>query len=542
MRPFQRSSPPALRLKSTAPSETIFSSMASTGALTNLSHLMAEARRTTPEAFDSEGRFLSPVATHWRAPSRWFHTISPIDGTALAELPSLGLADAVCAVEDAAGEFADWAWRPYLERQNATERAVEALRNHRDTLVGLLAWEIGKTIPAAQSDVDRCVQGADWYLARIGSMLEGRRPLGLVSNVASWNYPFSVLVLNVLVQALAGNTVTAKIPTQGGGVSLSVAFALLRREGLPVTLLGGRGGELSEALIGHPAVAAVAFVGGRANGSAVSRRLRDSGKRYALEMEGVNAYAITAFTCWKELAEQIRVGFDFGKQRCTAYTRWIVERSLVPKFIETYREAVSRLRVGNPMLGGHVDFGPLISAAKVAELRQQVGTALERGAICLYEGSLRDDDFVTGQDRSAYLAPILLSGVKTASDLYHREPFGPVDLLVPVRSDDELVHEANVSNGALVASVASDDPERAAAIAARLDAFKVGVNRLRSRGDKDEAFGGAGRSWEGAFVGGANLVYAFTDGDRRVEGNWPDRCSRENVSAARICRFKRSCG
>lgn len=488
---------------------------------TSLSHLMAEARRITPEAFDAEGRFICPIASTWRVPSLWFRTISPVDGTALAELPSLDLAEATRAVDDAARQFSAWASRPFPERLDASERAVEALRTHRDVLVGLLAWEIGKTIPAAQSDVDRCIQGAGWYLDRIGSMLDGRRPLGLVSNVASWNYPFSVLLLNVIVQALCGNAVIAKMPTQGGGISLTVACALIGREGLPVTLVGGRGGELGDALIGHSAVAGVAFVGGRANGSAVGKRLRDSGKRYALEMEGVNAYAITAFTRWKELGEQIRAGFDFGKQRCTSYTRWVVERSLVPRFIETYREAASRLRVGNPMLGRHVDFGPLISAAKVSELCNHVGAALEREAICLHEGVLRDEDFANGQDRGAYMAPILLSRVKSPSELYHREPFGPVDLLVPVRSDEELVREANVSNGALVASIATDDAKRGAALAVRLNAFKVGLNRLRSRGDKDEAFGGRGGSWEGAFVGGANLVYAFTDGDRVPEGNWP---------------------
>lgn len=495
-------------------------------ASTKLSHLLAEARRIAPEAFDAEGRFISPIATGWRAPSRWLGRISPVDGSALAELPSLGLAEATHAVEEAAGQFAAWASRPLLERQHATQRAVEALRKHRDTLIGLLAWEIGKTIPTAQSDIDRCIQGADWYLDRIGSILDGRRPLGLVSNVASWNYPFSVLLLNILVQSLAGNAVIAKMPTQGGGISLTVAFALIRREGLPVTLVGGPGGQLTDALIGHTAVAGVAFVGGRTNGSAISKQLRDSGKHYALEMEGVNSYAITAFTRWKELGEQIRAGFDFGKQRCTAYTRWVVERSLVPRFIETYRDAATQVRVGNPMLGRHVDFGPLISAAKVNELCKLVRSEIERGAILLYDGALLDDDFAREQDRSAYMAPILLSRVKSPSELYHREPFGPVDLLVPVRSDDELIHEANVSNGALVASVATDDPERGAALAARLNAFKVGVNRLRSRGDKDEAFGGRGGSWEGAFVGGANLVYAFTDGDRLPEGNWPPLRSR----------------
>jgi acyl-CoA reductase-like NAD-dependent aldehyde dehydrogenase len=353
-------------------------------------------------------------------------------------------------------------------------------------------------------------------------MLEGQRPLGLVSNIASWNYPFSVLVLNVLAQALAGNAVIAKIPTQGGGVSLTLAFALLRRAGLPVTLVGGRGKDLTDSLVGHHAIAGVAFVGGRVNGGAVSRRLRGTGKRYALEMEGINSYVVTRFTDWEVLEKQIRAGFDFGKQRCTAYTRWVVERSLLPSFVDTYVKAVSTIRVGHPLLSVPVDFGPLISTAKVDELRHLIAEAKSNGAEVIHEGALAEDAFVHGQNRSSYLAPTLLFALKRPSELYEREPFGPVDLLVAVDSEEQMIKEANVSNGALVASVATDDPAIGERMARRLHAFKVGINRLRSRGDKDEPFGGLGDSWEGAFVGGANLVRAFTTGPHLPYGNWPD--------------------
>jgi acyl-CoA reductase-like NAD-dependent aldehyde dehydrogenase len=87
------------------------------------------------------------------------------------------------------------------------------------------------------------------------------------------------------------------------------------------------------------------------------------------------------------------------------------------------------------------------------------------------------------------------------------------------------VREANVSRGALVASVATDDPAEGERIGARLQAFKVGVNRLRSRGDKEEAFGGTGGSWEGAFVGGTNLVRAFTDGPEQPRGSWVEKAA-----------------
>ncbi|MFY1829515.1 aldehyde dehydrogenase family protein [Myxococcus fulvus] len=486
------------------------------------SRLLAEARRVVPEAFDAQGRLLSPIAGSWVHPPAWLDARSPIDGKALASLPLLSQAQAVQAVEKAAGEFLPWSARSLNARMHAVLDALDLLEDHRDLLVRVLAWDIGKTLPTAYNDVDRCLAGLEWYLENIGPMLESRAPLGLVSNIASWNYPFSVLLLNVLVQTLAGNSVIAKIPTQGGGVSLTLAFALLRRAGLPVSLAGGRGKDLSEALVGHPLIAGVAFIGGRANGAEVHRRLRDSNKRYALEMEGVNAYVITQFTDWDGLTRQIRAGFDFGKQRCTAYTRWVVEKSLVPRFVRAYVDAVSSLRVGHPLLSSHVDFGPLISASKVEELRALIDDARERGAAVLHEGTLADDAFTPSQSRGGYLAPTLLFGVPRDSELYLREPFGPVDILMSVDSEEELIREANVSHGALVASVATDDPQLAERLASRLEAFKVGINKLRSRGDREESFGGKGGSWAGAFVGGTHLVHAFTDGPHALEGNWPD--------------------
>jgi acyl-CoA reductase-like NAD-dependent aldehyde dehydrogenase len=483
-------------------------------------NLLAQAQRDVPEAFDDKGRLLASVAGTWQTPADWFAVKSPIDGKTIAEIPFLSAEQADEAVSAAAKEQASWAAKSLAQRKQIITEGIALLEEHRDTITKVLAWEIGKTMPTAYNDVDRSIAGIKWYLDEIDTMIEGRKPLGLVSNIASWNYPFSVLMLNILVQALSGNSVIAKIPTQGGGISLTIATALLRRANLPVTLVGGRGKDLSESLVGHKDIAGLAFVGGRNNGSTISKRLKGEGKRYALEMEGVNAYVVTKFTDWAGLAKQIRAGFDFGKQRCTAYTRWVVERSLVSKFVEIYKQEAATIRVGNPLIGVPVDFGPLISSTKVDELKANIDKAVKDGAEILYQGSFVETAFTAGQDRGAYLAPTLLTNVPKDNDLYLREPFGPVDLLVAVDSEEEAIREANVAGGALVASVATDDAADGERIASQIQAYKVGINKLRSRGDKAETFGGKGGSWEGAFVGGSYLVEAFTDGTKQPEGNW----------------------
>jgi len=108
--------------------------------------------------------------------------------------------------------------------------------------------------------------------------------------------------------------------------------------------------------------------------------------------------------------------------------------------------------------------------------------------------------------------------------LHHNEPFGPLDSIVIVDRLEELVAEMNISNGNLVSSIACDDKQLAKQIAGELRSFKVGINQVRSRGDRDETFGGIGQSWKGAFVGGRLLVQSVTQAGpgERIYGNFPD--------------------
>jgi len=356
-----------------------------------------------------------------------------------------------------------------------------------------------------------------------------------VSNIASWNYPMSVLVHAELVQLLAGNAVIAKTPSQGGAVCLTVAHAIMRRVGLPVTLLSGSGEELSEVLVRAPEIGAVAFVGGRSNGGKVAAALLDTDKRHMIEQEGLNAWGVWEFSQWDVLAGHLRKGFEYGKQRCTAYPRFVVQRELVDKFLDVYLPVVRSIRFGHPLAVAstddalpELDFGPLISAAKADELHRKVDEAIRAGAIPLYRGGLeRAVGFLDGQDTSAYVAPTTLLAPPGRSRLMHAEPFGPVDTIVVVDTEDELLAAMNASNGALVASIACDSEDLAGKLAKDLQAFKVGINKPRSRGDREEPFGGRGASWKGAFVGGDLLVQAVTAGDpeERLYGNFPEYSS-----------------
>ncbi|NGN63601.1 aldehyde dehydrogenase [Streptomyces sp. A7024] len=484
-----------------------------------------------PEAFRDD-RVLNLHSGGWQLDGSVLHTVSPIDGSHLAGLPRLDAATAHQAVRAAADTHREWGRKPLAERKARVSAALDALTEHRELLALLLVWEIGKPWKQAQQDVDRAISGVRWYVEEIDSMVDGRAPLpGPVSNIASWNYPMSVLMHAMLVQALAGNAVIAKTPTDGGVACLTLACALAVREDLPITLVSGSGGELSEALVRAPEIGCVSFVGGRDTGGRVATAVADLGKPHILEQEGLNCWGVWDYSDWDSLAGQIRKTFDYAKQRCTAYPRFVVQRSRFADFLAAYLPAVRSLRFGHPLAVENpgddlpqLDFGPLINAAKAKELGDLVTEAVSRGAVPLFQGSLTDARLLPGQDTSAYLPPVTLLNPPPSSPLHHAEPFGPVDTIVPVDTEAELLAAMNASNGALVASLSCDDEETFNRLAPQIRAFKTGHGKPRSRGDRAELFGGFGHSWRGAFVGGELLVRAVTEGsaDERAPGNFPD--------------------
>jgi acyl-CoA reductase-like NAD-dependent aldehyde dehydrogenase len=489
------------------------------------------ARAAAPEAFDDD-RLLNYWGGRWRREGTPELATSPLDGSAITGPPRLDAATAQLALRESFHQHRTWSFAPLAEWKARVSAAVDDIAAHRELLALLQVWEIGKTWASACADVDRCVDGVRWYLDEIDRMLVGRAPLrGPVSNIASWNNPMSALMHGMLVQTLAGNAVIAKAPTDGGVNCLTLATALAGRHGLPLTLVSGCVSELADSLVHSPLISCLSFVGGgRDAGGAVAASLVDSGKRHVLEQEGLNCWGVWEFSDWPTLSGYIREAFEYGKQRCTAYPRYVVQRSLFDEFLNAYMPVVRELRFGHPLAVSSpgdplpsLDFGPLIHDRKAKELHDLVDDAVGRGGVPLHRGELESGRFIPGQETAAYFAPVAILAPPVSSPLHHAEPFGPVDTIVLVDTEAELLAAMNASNGALVASLACDEESTAQRLGANLQAFKVGINRPRSRGDRSEVFGGRGASWFGAFVGGELLVQAVTNGpdDEQLYGNFP---------------------
>src|SRR5277367_5472527 len=500
-------------------------------AVAEWDNLMRRLAAAAPEACASDGRALNLMEGEWKELGFGRHYTSSVDGRSLGRIPMIDLEAALRAVRFAKSEAEDWSKVGLDQRKQRVTECLEGLRQERELIALLLIWEIGKPYAQALTDIDRCISGVEWYVQNIDRILGKRAPIGLISNIASWNYPMSVLMHAVLVQVLAGNSSISKTPTDGSLYALTLAHAIARRCGLPVSLVSGSGGQLSEALVRNEHVDCLAFVGGKTNGGVIASSLYDDRKRYMLEMEGVNAYGVWQYSDWANLAAQLRKGFDYGKQRCTAYVRYVVQRELFPQFLEMYLPVLRSLRFGNPVMVESendplpkLDFGPLINSKKVEDLRVLYTEALGKGAISLYEATVQESMIFPNQDTSAYVGPAALLNIPNTSKLYHNEPFGPIDTIVVVDHLEELITEMNVSNGSLVSSIACDDPKIARNVAEQLRGFKVGINTMRSRGDREEVFGGIGQSWKGCFVGGKYLVRSVTQGPagEKLCGHFPD--------------------
>src|SRR5919202_5722800 len=150
--------------------------------------LYARVQALLPEAFGAHGQILNLIEGEWGHPGRGRRSLSPCDATPLCTFPMVDLETARRAVRFAAAEHTCWTRVDLDERRQRTAACMAELHRHRELLAYLLVWEIGKPYQQALVSVDRCLGGVEWYIAEIETMLAGRRPLGVITNIASWNY------------------------------------------------------------------------------------------------------------------------------------------------------------------------------------------------------------------------------------------------------------------------------------------------------------------------------------------------------------------
>ena len=440
----------------------------------------------------------------------------PATGAELGTLGSASESDVLKSAIAAAAAQADWAARPHPERARILRTAGRLWEEHSAEVETWLIREAGSTPPKAALETqvasEECYAAAALPAHPAGEVIPSaeprwsfsrRRPVGVVSVIAPFNFPLILSIRSVAPALALGNAVLLKPDPRtavSGGVSLVRIF---EEAGLPEGLLqllpGGR--ELGPTFITAPEVRVVSFTGSTAAGRAVGELAGRHLKRAHLELGGNNALIILPGA---DLARAASAGafssFLHQGQICMAAGRHLVHESLHDDYVLALAGKADALPVGNPATD-QVALGPIIDAGQRDKIDALVQGTVAAGARLAAGGSYQD----------LFYRPTVLAEVDPGMPAYAQEVFGPVAPVVPFRSAEEAIALARSSEYGLSLGILGD-VGAAMAIADAVPSGIVHINEQTVMDEPNVPFGGVAASGTGSRFGGATAnIEAFTE-------------------------------
>jgi malonate-semialdehyde dehydrogenase (acetylating) / methylmalonate-semialdehyde dehydrogenase len=438
------------------------------------------------------------------------------------------------AVAAAVAAAEDWG-RASLGRRAKVLFAFRALLDERrDELAALIVREHGKVRADALGEVQRGLEVVE-FACGLGHLLKGelsaevsggvdsyslRQPLGVVAGITPFNFPVMVPMWMVPIALACGNAFVLKPSEQDPSPSLLIA-ELLREAGLPDGVFSVVHGdrEAVEAILAHPGIAAVSFVGS----TPVARHVHETATRHGKRVQalgGAKNHAVVLPDADLDLAADALVSAGYGSagQRCMAVSVGVLVGDVAVPLIARLRERIAALVVADGTRPG-ADMGPLVSAAHLERVRDHVERGVQDGATLLVDGRELPVDGGAG---GHFIGPTLFDDVEPGMAIYDEEVFGPVLVLVrraTYREALDLVAANPYGNGA---AIFTNDGGAARAFEQEVSAGMVGINVPIPVPMAYHSFGG----WKDSLFGdlhvhGPDGVRFYTRG-KVVTRRWPD--------------------
>jgi acyl-CoA reductase-like NAD-dependent aldehyde dehydrogenase len=408
--------------------------------------------------------------------------ISPVDGREYARRDLTPPAGVERVLERARSAQRTWREVPLAERCAAVRHFMAAMEGLNPQIVPELAWQMGRPVRfggelrSLKERVEAMLALAPEALAddvrRHGRV--ARVPAGLVLVIAPWNYPFLTAANTIVPALLAGNAVILKHSAQTLLAGERFAEALAAA-GLPDGLFANLflSHEQTARLLGAGLVDHATFTGSVEGGKAVERAAAGSFTTLTLELGGKDPAYVRSDADLAAAVEGLVDGSFFNAgQSCCGVERIYVHERVWGEFLDAFVEGARAYRLGDP-LDQETSLGPMASARGAAEVRRQVAEAVAAGARPHIPTQLFPADTGDGP----YLMPQVLTGVDHRMALMREETFGPAIGLMPVSSDEAALKLMNDSDFGLTASIWTRDRAAAEALAARVEAGTVLVNR-----------------------------------------------------------------